>query len=153
MENITQLQEVQDRKDRLIAQQMALSEQLILVRQEEVELQRIGRLEGLKQIGEIIQTYKIPKHEIVALYSELNIVLNRGRPSSAIAKKTEEEVPVNNPVLEDVVNNHEIADRFTKLYTSGMLPSLLEEAQKCATLEQVLTILDPGIEEYILENI
>ena len=153
MENINQLQEIQARKDKLIAQQMALSEQLILVRQEEVELQRIGRLEGLKQIGELIQTYKIPKHEIVNLYSELNIVLARGRPSSGVIKKVEEEVPVNNPILEDVTHNQEVANRFTKLYTSGMLPALLEEAKKCANLERVLVLTSPELEEYILENI
>ena len=150
MDNITKLQEIQARKDALIAQQIALSAQLEAVDQEEAELARIGRLDGIKQIGEIIKSYKIPKHEILNLYAELNLVFKNGRPTTY---KKREEIKVNNPVLEDVAGNQETADRFAKLFISGMHTELMAEAQKCEELEEVLTLLPVEIEEYILENI
>ena len=149
MEN-NKLHEVQARRDALLAQQITLSTQLAALNREEAELARAGRVDGLKQIGELIKLFKIPKHEIVALYSELNLTFKSGRPT---AYKKDGESKVGNPVLEDKAGNQETADRFVKLYESGMHTELLQEAQKCVNLEGVLTLLTPALEEYILENI
>ena len=146
MESTTKLQEVQTLKDQLIAQQAAISDQLATLRTQEQELGRAARAEGLKQIGEIIAQNKIPKHEIIALYAELNIEIKIGRPP----KNTK---PVNNPTLENRAEIQETAARFTKLFENGMHPALLEEAGKCLTLEAVLILLPPNIEEWIVENL
>ena len=150
MENEFKLREVRTRKDELIAQQLELTKQINAAEAEEAELGRIGRLEGLRQIGVMIMDYKIPKHEVVALYSELNLTFKSGRPT---AYKKREETQVNNPVLEGRENHQEIANQFTKLFESGMHTELMAEATKCVQLEEVLILMPAAIEEYILENL
>lgn len=149
------LDEINALKETLFAQQQAISEQLAGLSRQQQELEKAARQTGIKQISDIIEEYRIPKHEIIELYKQLDLVFPRGRTGPRGAYKKEEPA-TNNPVLEEVTNAQETADRFVKLFLSneaGMHLALIEEARKCKNLDQVMTLLPPQVEEFILENL
>ena len=151
MEISKQLKDLQDRKEALIIQQQKVNDGLMALRIEEQNVTRAARADGLRQMGEIAKLYKIPKHEVIALYSELKIDFRAGRPPK-IAKSIEA-TAVKNPVLDGLTESQEIADRFIKLHDNEMFTELLDGAKNCDNLEQILSLLPANVECYIIENL